>query len=238
MNKKGFFLVIDGTDGSGKATQIDLMKIALTNLKVSHEIIDFPRYEDNLYGKLVGRYLKGEFGGLDQVSPYLASLAYAGDRMLAEPLMKKWLQQNKLVISNRYVPSSKAHQSAKLPKKEQASFMQWLDELEYRTNGIPREELVIFLYVPPQIGQKLVEQKESRSYMGGKGKDIHESNLQYQIDSSKLYLQQAKKEKHWVVIKCTKKGQMRSREEIHAEIMQVLAQKGITPKETSISYGI
>lgn len=229
--KKGFLLVIDGTDGSGKATQIEMLTKAMQKIKVSFKTIDFPRYGDNIYGRLVGRYLKGEFGGLDQVSSYLASLAYAGDRMLAKPLMEKWLRQNKLVISNRYVPSNKAHQSAKLPKKEQSSFMKWLDELEYQTNGIPREDLVIFLYVPPVIGQKLVDQKASRGYLGKKGKDIHESNLQYQIDSSKLYLQQAKKEKHWVVIKCTKMDQMRSREEIHAEIMQVLAKRGITKQK-------
>ena len=105
---KGFLIVIDGIDGSGKSIQVDLLSKYLEEKNIPFEIISFPRYEDNEYGKLVKRYLEGEFGGINEVNPYLISLAYAGDRALAKPLIENWLNGGQVVIANRYVSSSKA----------------------------------------------------------------------------------------------------------------------------------
>ncbi len=223
----GKFIVIDGTDGSGKATQIELLTQALKKQKLKFETIDFPRYEENIYGRLAGRYLKGEFGGVNEVSPYLAALTYAGDRNLAKILIEKWLTEGKVVISNRYVPSSKAHMAAKLKPKDRDNFWQWLDELEYKTNKIPKENFVIFLYVDPQVAQKNVDAKSKRGYVGGKKRDIHEANIEHLIKSSKLYLKQAIQNKNWHVIYCMKQGQLRSREDIQQEIQVILKTKGI-----------
>jgi len=157
--KQGKLIVIDGIDGTGKTTQIELLKQALVSqgplrpplawlrrlseASVPLEAISFPRYEDNIYGKLIRRYLEGEFGSIDKVHPYLMSCIFAGDRALAKPLIEKWLSEGKLVLVNRYVSSSKAHMGANLPEEKRKEFVKWLDELEYGTNKIPKEDLTI-----------------------------------------------------------------------------------------------
>jgi dTMP kinase len=223
--KKGKFVVIDGTDGSGKGTQVELLKQKLKILKTPFEVIDFPRYEDNDYGRLVGRYLKGDFGPMESLNPYLVALPYAGDRALAKPLIEKWLAQGKLVIANRYVPSNKAFSAARMSPKEGREFIDWDDQLEYETNKIPREDLVLLLYVDPKVIQQNVDQKEVRGYMGQKARDIHEANFAYQKKVAKTYLQLAESENHWHVVQCMQGKTMRTREEIHEEILQALKDK-------------
>ncbi|MBU1031890.1 hypothetical protein KKE03_03145 [Patescibacteria group bacterium] len=205
-------VVIDGIDGSGKSTQIELLK-----KKLNFETISFPRYEDNLYGKLVKRYLEGEFGSINEVDPYLLALAYAGDRVLAKSQIKKWLNEGKLVLTNRYVSASKAHLGANLPENQREEFFRWLDQLEYKENKIPKEDLVILLTVDPKIGQKNVQ--------GVHGPDIHEENLKHLEDANKIYLGLAKKENNWYVVDCMKGDQMGSQEEIHQEILKILHDK-------------
>lgn len=228
MIKKGKFIVIEGTDGSGKGTQTQLLSDALKKKKVPHKIFDFPRYEDNIYGQLVARYLKGEFGGVNEVSPYLVSLSYAGDRVLAKPQMDKALDEGKMILSNRYVLSNKAHQSTKLPNPKRKQFIQWLDDLEYKTNKLPREDLVIFLYLPSRMAQDNVGKKGARGYMGKKKKDIHENSISHLTESVKMYLYLSKTEKNWVVINCLEKNkEMKTREKIHEEIMEILRKRKI-----------
>jgi len=210
--RKGMLVVIDGIDGSGKSTQIELLK-----KKLNFETISFPRYEDNLYGKLVKRYLEGEFGSINEVDPYLLALAYAGDRVLAKSQIKKWLNEGKLVLTNRYVSASKAHLGANLPENQREEFFRWLDQLEYKENKIPKEDLVILLTVDPKIGQKNVQ--------GVHGPDIHEENLKHLEDANKIYLGLAKKENNWYVVDCMKGDQMGSQEEIHQEILKILHDK-------------
>ncbi|MBI2011590.1 hypothetical protein HYS91_02360 [Candidatus Daviesbacteria bacterium] len=221
MNK-GKFVVIDGTDGSGKGTQLNLLSKKLRHLKIPFKTIDFPRYSDNAYGKLAGRYLKGEFGGIKFVSPYLASLAFAGDRLLAKPLIDEWLNKGFLVISNRYASSNKAHMSANIEPGKRKEFMDWLDNLEYKTNKLPRPDLTIFLYVTPEIGQQNVDSKKIREYLEDEKRDILEKDLKHLQDSSEVYLYLSKTEPNWKVINCMSEGKMRSREEIHKEILKVL----------------
>ncbi len=214
--KKGLLSVIDGIDGSGKTTQIKLLAENLKEQKVPFEIISFPRYKDNIYGKLIKRYLEGEFGSINEVNPYLMSVVYAGDRALARPLIEKWLSEGKLVLVNRYVSSSKAHMGANLPEEKREEFLKWLDELEYQTNAIPREDLTIFLKVDPKVGQKNVS---------GKHHDIHEENLRHLEQANKIYLSLAKKENNWYVIDCMEGGRMKAREEIHQAIISHLQEK-------------
>jgi dTMP kinase len=227
MSERGKLIVIEGTDGSGKGTQVELLGKKLLELSVPFEVADFPQYVGNIYGKTVGRYLKGEFGQLESVNPYLVSLAYAGDRMVAKDKLWGWLNSGKLVIANRYVISNKIYMSARLPKNERKAYLDWEDELEYNANGIPREDLVVFLHVPPDISQNNLTQKGSRQYMGGEGKDIHEADLTFQDKVRQVYLEFAKREPNWAFIECTENGQMRTREDIHQEIVHVLKSRGI-----------
>lgn len=227
MKNKGHFIVIEGTDGAGKGTQLGMLKEKLHSMNIPLQIIDFPRYEDNAYGTLVGKYLAGEIQQYGGINPYLLTLAYAGDRALAAAEMKKWIAEENFVIANRYLHSNVAYSIAKLPDEVRDSFIQWNYDLEYETNGIPKEELVILLFVDPEIAQKNIEQKGERQYLGGKGKDIHEMDLGYQRKVADAYLYLAKKQSHWVVIDCAPDGVMRTPEEIHSQIMEVLKEKGV-----------
>lgn len=211
---KGQLIVIDGIDGSGKTVQTELLTKYLTDKNIPHEVISFPRYEDNLYGKLIRRYLDGEFGSIDQVNPYLMALAYAGDRALAKPLIESWLNSGKLVIANRYVSSSKAHLGANLEEDKREEFISWIDQLEYDTNKIPKPDLVGLLDVDPAVGQKNVE-----------GRDIHENNLKHLEQASKIYLELSQAESNWQVVNCMISDKMRSREDIHREITALLNDK-------------
>lgn len=213
MNK-GLFIVIEGIDGSGKTTQIELLKQALASQGLALEAISFPRYEDNVYGKLVRRYLDGEFGSINEVNPYLMALSFAGDRALAKFQIEQWLRDGKVVLVNRYVSSSKAHLGANLAEEKRAEFIDWLDELEYQNNGIPKENLTILLSVDPKIGQQNTVNQ-----------DIHEKNIKHLEEANKIYLELAKKDSSWYVIDCMQADGMRSREDIHQEIMHILQNK-------------
>ncbi len=214
--KQGKLIVIEGIDGSGKTTQINLLVKSLAEKKIPYELISFPRYEDNIYGKLVKRYLEGEFGSISEVNPYLMVLVYAGDRFLAKSLLEKWLSDGKVVLVNRYVSSSKAHMGANLPKQSRQEFFEWLDELEYKTNGIPKEDLTILLSIDPKIGQENV---------AGRLSDLHEENLGHLEKANEIYLSLAKKENNWYVVGCMKDGEMASPEDIHQEIIRIVYDK-------------
>ncbi|OGH12583.1 MAG: hypothetical protein A2857_04460 [Candidatus Levybacteria bacterium RIFCSPHIGHO2_01_FULL_36_15] len=228
-NRKGKFIVIEGGDGSGKATQLALLKDYLEKAKIPVQTIDFPRYYDSFYGKVVARFLKGEFGSIKEVNPYLVSIVYALDRADAKADMNKWLEDGNIILANRYVPSNLAHQSSKLPPKERDRFLQWDMELEYEVNKLPKEDIVIYLHVPHEISSKLVKNanRKGRQYLGSKGKDIHEKDKDHLKKTEKIYQYLSKKFPHWVVVGCVKNGLLRSREDIHKDILNVLKSKKI-----------
>lgn len=219
--KKGKFIVIEGTDGSGKATQLKLLAEYFKSKKKNFEISDFPQY-DNFSSAFVAKYLRGEYGSAEEVGPYRGSIFYAVDRYDKSFDINKWLKDGKIVISNRYVSANMGHQTGKIRgKKERDNFLDWLNNLEYKIFGIPKPNITILLYVSPEIGQKLVDNKASRSYVNGKKRDIHEADLDHLKKASEAYLYVAKKYK-WIVIDCAPNGVMNSRESIHKEILKKL----------------
>jgi len=234
INQKGRLIVVEGSDGSGKGTQAKMLIKYLKSHRVKHKLIDFPRYYTSFYGKMVGRFLKGDFGSLKEVNPYLASLTYALDRLAAKHELIDWLADKNLVVANRYVPSALAFQSVRVPKKEQDKFTDWLYEMEYKQHRLPKEDLVIFLHVPVKISQKLLDKKaraKSRRYTGGKKKDINEANVAYQKKVLKKYLEFASKYRHWQVIDCVNsQGEIMSKKAIHDKIINLLVKKGVLPR--------
>ena len=213
---EGKLIVICGTDGSGKGTQLKLLNERLIKEGYDVKTTDFPRYENKSAG-LVEMYLNGEFGSSDDVGPYRASVFYAVDRYAASFEMKNWLSQGKIILSNRYVSASKGHQTGKIKNKEKRDkFLNWLDVLEYKLFKIPKENMNILLYVPPEIGQKLVDKKAARSYTDKK-RDIHEADLNHLKNAAEAYMYVAKKE-GWVIIDCTKDGELMSIGDIHEKV--------------------
>jgi len=229
---KGKLIVIEGNDGSGKTTQLKLLEQYLQSQNIPVETIDFPRYYDSFYGKLLARFLKGEFGTLNQVNPYLLSVIFALDRAQAKKEIEQWLAKGVIVLSNRYATSNMAHQAGRVPKNKRKDFVLWDDELEYAINKLPRENVVIFLHVPHKISQKLMkgEDRANRSYLKGKVRDMVEKNKIYLKNAEETYLWLAKKFPHWVTIRCVNsKGELRPKEDIHAEIKKTLTKKSIIP---------
>lgn len=224
--RKGVLIVIDGGDGSGKATQADLLIKYLKQKKIPVKYFDFPRYYQSFHGQTVARFLRGEFGTIDQVSPYLASLAYALDRASAKKEMEEFLKKGGVVIVNRYTTSNMAYQGAKFDdEKKREEFLKWVYDLEYKVHRIPKENLVIYLYVPWQIGLELTMKKKDRRYLKGKKLDIHEKDLDYRKKVEGLYLDFVKKYKHWVMIDCVSNGKILPKETIHKTIINLLKTK-------------
>jgi dTMP kinase len=227
--RKGKLVVIDGGDGSGKATQVKLVTKKLKEKKYMYRVYDFPRYYTSFHGKIVGKMLNGDFGSLDTLSPYLASLAYALDRASVKEEMDDYLLSGGLILCNRYATSNMAHWGNRFKtKKESDKYLSWIYELEYKVHKIPKEDLVIYLYVPWQIGMELTQKKSIRSYVKGKKMDIVEKDIEYRIKSEEMFLYLCEKYKHWKKIDCTNnKGIMYSKEYINSKIMSILKKEKI-----------
>lgn len=223
--KKGKLVVIDGADGSGKGTQTKKLLKYLKKIKIKNKYITFPRYYTSFHGKHVGRFLTGEFGGNNEVSPYLSSLAFALDRLSARDEIVEWLQDGNLVVSDRYVTASMAHQGSKMPAKKRKAFVSWLYDMEYKEHKLPKEDLVLYLYVPVEVSQKLLDKKAVRKYT--KGKDKAEADVKHQQASIDMYRKFCKKHSHWVEINCVKKGRLMSIDEVHQKILEVLRDKKV-----------
>ncbi|MBU2543799.1 hypothetical protein KJ707_04530 [Patescibacteria group bacterium] len=222
----GKLVVIDGADGAGKATQTELLLGYLQKNKIKNKFISFPRYHTSFHGQHVARFLKGEFGGNNEVSPYLSSLAFALDRLTARDEMEEWLEEGNVVVADRYTSANMAHQTSKLPVEKQASFLRWLYNMEYKEHKLPKEDIVLFLHVPAEISQKLLDKKLTIKNNNGK-KDEAEKDLDHQQKSIKMYHQLAKKYKHWQIIECVEGGKLLSKQKIHGKVIAVLKDKGI-----------
>ncbi|MGH7204175.1 MAG: hypothetical protein ACREHC_07055, partial [Candidatus Levyibacteriota bacterium] len=207
----------------------EILKRSFQKEAIPFQTVDFPQYETSFYGKMIARFLRGEFGPLEQINPYLISVLYANDRGSAKEKMYKWLSDGNYILSNRYATSSMAHQAGRLPLKERDAFINWLEELEYEETGIPREDIVLYLDVPFTTAQQLMHNEDrEQAYRKGAKKDMVEKNTDYLKHSSEMYSWLAEKFPHWVRIACLDhKGKLLSKEVIHEEIKNVLAKKGI-----------
>lgn len=209
--------MIDGIDGSGKATQTQLLveRLAKSGYKVKK--IYFPRYETNFFGQLVGRYLAGEFGSASKVSPYLASVLYAADRFESSDQIKQWLEKGYIVIADRYVSANQIHQGGKIKNlKERKKFLDWLEEMEFGIFKIPKPQMIIYLDTPLFFSIKLLENKSAKSrkkYLKNK-KDIHESDSGHLLNAKKSAVELIKNN-NWIKINCVKSKKLLSREEIN-----------------------
>ncbi len=227
---QGKLIVITGIDGSGKTVQSKLLYERLQKEGYPAVTTDFPQYGKTFFADMVTKYLKGEFGSADSVSPYLASLLYAGDRWECKEQINTWLRKGKIIISNRYVCDNMAHQGGKISDStEKEKFFQWLDTLEHQVFAVPRSNLNILLYVPAEIAYHLIEKKEQRTYLAGEKKDIHEEDINHLRYAQQTFLDIAKGKKDWVTIDCTGNGKLLSEQLIADKVWHVV--KSILQKQ-------
>lgn len=218
----GIFIVIEGSDGSGKGTQFKLLKERLQAVGYEVASFDFPRYDAGS-SYFVKKYLNGEYGPAGKVSAYAASLFYALDRYEAAGDIKQALKDGKIALANRFAGSNMAHQGAKFNDEvERRSFFVWADNLEFQLLGIPRPNVNFYLRVPAEVSYELIGQKAARSYTSSK-RDEHEadiSHLRKAVATFDLLCRLFPKD--FMAIECTKKGEMLSVPEINNLIWEKL----------------
>jgi dTMP kinase len=218
--------VIEGLDGAGKSTQIKLLKNFLLQQGYFCEYLHFPRTDTPYFGELIARFLRGEFGSINEVDPYLVAMLYAGDRKDASDLIKSWLKKGNIVILDRYTYSNIAYQCAKLPdSNKQEELMSWILKLEFEHFAIPKPDLNIFLDVPftfTETNLSASRRGDDRNYLNG-AYDIHESSLRFQKKVRDMYLHIAGKDKRLAVIDCrTNTGGMLFPEDIFSKIIDII----------------
>ena len=212
----GKLIVIEGLDGSGKSTQLELLPKGLKEKGIACQTVSFPNYDDDS-SALVKMYLAGQFGSKPgDVNAFAASCFYACDRYAS--FKKDWgnyYEKGGIIVSGRYTTSNAVHQCSKLPESEWEGFLSWLYDFEYKKLGIPAPDKVIFLDMPTEVSQKLLDKRYSAD--GGK-KDIHECDIEYLNKCRKAALFTAEYS-GWVKISCAKDGEPRTIEDIAADVL-------------------
>ena len=214
----GKLIIIEGTDGSGKQTQSQLLHDRLYNKGIKVKKISFPDYESPS-SSLVKMYLNGDFGkDAQSVNAYAASSFYGVDRYASfKTKWEKEYENEYVIISDRYTTSNIVHQSSKIDDfEDKMKCINWIEDFEYNKLGIPSPDLVVFLNVPIEYTFNLMENRENK-ITGDKSKDIHESNKEYLIKSYNSAIELAKI-KGWIIIDCVKNGKIRMIEDINDEI--------------------
>lgn len=208
-------IIIDGIDGAGKTTQTALLAERLKKDGYQTATLDFPQYQKTFFGKMVSRFLKGEFGNSNEVNPYFSSLLYALDRYEAKLKLLKWLKEKKIVILNRYVTANLIHQSIKVAVKKRAAFIRWVERTEYQILGLPKPDLVIYLSLPYTLACALIEKR-------GNTKDIHEADVTHLKNAALQGMRLTKRKKNWHAIQCSKGEKILSKKEIGEQIWRLV----------------
>lgn len=221
----GKLFVIDGTDGSGKQTQSAKLKERLEKEGIDFKSVSFPNY-DSPSSSLVKMYLGGEFGtDPKKISPYIASTFYAADRFATfQKEYKEYYDNGGIIIADRYTTSNMIHQAGKIKDdNEREKFLNWLWDFEFNLYGLPIPTEVIFLNMPIEYSMKLMEERENKITHEAK-KDIHENDKNHLIDSYNEACKLAKKY-DWKEIMCVKDGEIRTVDDIHEEVYNVVINK-------------
>ena len=199
------FIVIEGLDGSGKTTQLDLVEEYLAKKNIKSKFLHFPRNDAPFFGEMIFRFLRGELGAIDKVDPYVVAMLYAGDRNDAAKQIQGWLNDGYAVIADRYLYSNIGFQCAKIKdENEREKLAVWIKEFEYDYYGIPKPDLNLFLKVPYSFTQNSLQSKRlgsDRDYLQG-ADDIHEKDLDFQKMVREVYLWQVKENADFEEIDC------------------------------------
>lgn len=219
-------VVLEGLDGAGKSTQVRKLRKYLESVCDGLEYIHFPRYDAPVYGDLISKFLRGDFGSNDTVHPQLVALLFAEDRHGAAPVIREHLEQGKTVLLDRYVYSNIAYQCAKLEDGGKAEELRkWIFNTEYGDFGLPVPDLNIFLDVPIDfIENNLTAQREGadRGYLSG-AQDIHEADMEFQKRVKAVYKKQAAIDDRFITVDCSDEyGATLTPDEIFAKIKTIV----------------
>lgn len=220
---KAVFVVIDGGDNSGKATQTALLVDRLRKEGKKVGTLDFPQYEVNTFGRLIKESLQGKHGDFLAVDPKIASTLYAADRYEAKGVLQELLAQNDVVILDRYVSANMLHQGSKIENVlERQEFLAWLEHVEYGIFGIPKPDLVIALSVSAEDSEAILARMIED---GSKEPDQAESDRAHQHRVSECLEWLCAMRDNWNTVHCSSGiNGLRSREEIHQEVYQLVAE--------------
>jgi len=200
-------IVLEGLDGAGKSTQINLIEKYLEEKNLKYKYIHFPIYDNNEASKIIAAYLRGEYGDINEVNPIFVANIYAMERYLYLPILQKMLMENDVILLDRYVFSNMAYQGAKYNTETQAKIMRdWINEYEFGFLELPYPNLTIFLdtlidSVEDRLNKK--RKGEDRKYLNGKS-DIHEKDINFQIKVRDNYLS-LKDYQGYQIIECFEK---------------------------------
>lgn len=213
----GKLIVIEGLDGSGKSTQLELLPKNLLKSGIESQTVSFPDYDSDS-SALVKMYLAGKFGTRpDDVNAYAASLFYAVDRFASfKANWGEYYKNGGVVVAGRYTTSNAVHQTSKLSPENWADFLDWLYDLEYNKVGIPKPDKVIFLDMPVEVSQKLLFDR----YCGDEGKkDIHESDVNY-LNKCRDAARFTAQHSGWTIISCAENGEARAIDDIAKDVLK------------------
>lgn len=213
----GKLIVIEGLDGSGKSTQLEILPNGLKRNGINCKTVSFPDYSSRS-SELVKMYLAGEFGTDPcDVNPYAASAFYTVDRYASyKSSWGEYYNSGGSVIAGRYTTSNAVHQTSKLPKNEWKSFLDWLYDFEYNKIAVPKPDAVIFLDMPVEVSQQLLEKRYSAN--NGK-KDIHESNTAY-LNACREAAVFTAEYSGWHIVGCSENGKPRTVDKIADDILR------------------
>lgn len=218
-------IVLEGLDGAGKSTQVRMFREYLESISPDVKYIHFPRYDAPVYGELISKFLRGDFGANDAVHPQLVALLFAEDRRTAAPEIRATVEAGGTVLLDRYVYSNIAYQCAKLPDDREAEELRsWILDTEYGRFGLPRPDLNIFLDVPISFVSRSLERQRNgadREYLHG-SRDIHEADLGFQERVREMYRRQAAEDSSFITVDCgDDKGEMLPPETIFNKIRRI-----------------
>lgn len=230
MTTLGKLIAVEGIDGSGKQTQVRLLAQALEWR--GHRVLStgFPQY-GSWFGRMVGQFLNGDYGPLPSVDPHFTALLYAGDRFECKGPIVAALRRGDIVLADRYIASNLAHQTARSAPEKRAAFRDWIEHLEYGIYDLPKEDLVLYLRVPPREAQSLVARKTARDYTDA-AHDLQESDLRHLQDAAAMYDELARRP-HWKTVECYETGReaLRSPHDIAAEVLSAVLAALAQPQE-------
>lgn len=215
-------IAIEGIDGSGKGTQAARLVERLRAEGRRCELLSFPRYRDTQFGRKIGDFLNGRFGQLDQVSPFLVSLLFAGDRFESKPVLVRALAENDVVVCDRYVASNVAHQAAKVDGAERDELIEWVRSVEFTLYELPRPHCTVFLDLPVDHATKLIALKAQRTYTD-RAADLQEADAAYLQRVHGIYSRLAADDPSWLRVNCLDGDELKSVDRIAEEVWQAVA---------------